>query len=121
MREEQIGHSICEQAKNLLHNFFTDLRTWKISPNQLDDVQNAGDLPKTLQIVGEFLSLKLFKDQKVTRGELEKELRSYQSFTERNRKLMHFAHTFTEFSEGNSKSYYNILFIVMHTRRGNSN
>ena len=100
MRDEQIGYSLCEQAKIHLHSFFINLQTRKISPSQLDDVQNAGELSKTLQIVGDFLTLKLFKDHKVTRGDLEKELRSYHSFTERNRKLLNFAHIFTEFSEG---------------------
>ena len=72
----------------------------QITPSQIENIQNAGEIPKTLKIVKDFLSLRLFSDLQVTAKELEKEIRSYKSFTERNKKLQHFAHTFTEFSEG---------------------
>ena len=110
IQEEKIGRSICEKAYELLHNFFNDLETRKILPSQLEDVLNAGELPKTLQMVEDFLSLKIFSKHKVTIEELKKELKTYQSFTERNKKLQHFAHTFTEFSEGSSiNNYYSAI------------
>ena len=120
IQEEQIGHSICEKAHELLDNFFKNLQARKILPSQLENVLNAGDLPATLQIVKTFLSLQIFSTHKVTTEELEKELKTYQSFTERNRKLLHFAHTFTELSEGSFLINSAIIIYYLY-RRGSSN
>lgn len=117
MGEEKICHILCEMAQNQLLTFFRDLQSRRITPSQIEDVQNAGELSKTLEIVKKFLSLKLFSDQQVTINELEKEIRFYQSFTERNKKLKHFAHKFTEFSAGLLKMLRALL--IDFFRRGN--
>lgn len=121
MCDELICLSICEKAKDDLQKFFQDLQTRAITPSQLEDLQNAGELHNTLQIVNKFLSLKLFSDQHMHAIEnLKQELTTYQLFTERNRKLQHFAHTFSDFSEGNYVliRLYNLL---CNDRGGSSN
>lgn len=90
---------MCEQAKQQLTQFFHDLHTRQITPLVLEDVLNAGESVKTLQIVQSFLSLKLFHVT-VTVEALDLELRAYQSFQLRNKQLQHFAHTFSEFVQG---------------------
>ena len=114
--EEKNCCSLCEQAKGHLLSFFENLKDRQITPIQLEVIQNAGELSQTLKFLKTILSLKLFSNQQVTVDMLEKELNSYQCFTERIKKIKHFAYKFTEFSQG---IYMYIIFkYIIYICRG---
>ena len=98
--EERTAQKICEQAKTHLTKFFNDLNTRQVTPKDLDEFYKAGDFMKTKEIVKSFISIGVFKEHRGALQALELEVSAYSKFKERNKKLMHFAHTFQEFAEG---------------------
>lgn len=98
---------MCTQAVQHLTQFFTHLTTREVTPFELETIINAGELPKTRDIIASFLSLKIFKGHTVKIDVLDQEIEIYQSFKLRNKQLYHFVHTFSQFCEGN----LTILFV----------
>lgn len=98
--EEKAAQRICEQARAHLTKFFNDLNTRQVTPKDLDELYKAGDFVKTKEIVKSFISIGVFKEHREALKALELEVSAYNKFKERNKKLMHFAHTFQEFAEG---------------------
>ena len=98
--EERTAQRICEQAKANLTKFFNDLNIRQVTPKDLDEFYKAGDFMKTKEIMKSFISIGVFKEHRGALKALELEVSAYSKFKERNKKLMHFAHTFQEFAEG---------------------
>lgn len=117
--EERIARHICGQAHAKLLEFFINLRSRKITPKVLDHILNAGDFIKTKEIINSFLSLKLFNEHRIKIEVLDAEVKAYEVFKERNKKLKHFAHIFSELAKGllkkNIVSLYNIyIYYYIH-------
>ena len=108
--EERIVRHICGQAHAKLLEFFINLRSRKITPRVLDYILNAGDFIKTKEIINSFLSLKLFNEHRIKIEVLDAEVKAYEVFKERNKKLKHFAHIFAELAKGLLKK--NIVSII---------
>lgn len=84
----------------MLTSFFCELNTRKITPKVLDDVLKAGDFVENKKIISSFLALSFFSKQEATVEVLEAELKAYDEFKTRLKKIQHFVHTFAEISEG---------------------
>ena len=99
---ERSTQRICDQAIIQLSRLFENLNTREITPNVLDELSKVGDSMKVKKIAESFLNTGFFKESlcKETLLALESEFNTYSMFKERNKKLMHFAHVFQEFSKG---------------------
>ena len=88
-----------------------------VTPKQLDDIKKANEnFDVTKSVIKAFLHLDSFQDvSTLSVSIIEKEIKAYNLFKERNKKLQHFAHIFQEFAQGKE----NMLFI--HTNRINVN
>ena len=88
-----------------------------VTPKQLDDIKKANEnFSITKNVIKAFLSLNSFQVvSTLSVSIIEKEIKAYNLFKERNKKLQHFAHIFQEFARGKQ----NMQFI--HANRMNAN
>ena len=100
--DEQFAIHKCRQAKTMLIGFLRSLEKREIKLKELEEIEKAGNVTEIKDIINSFLSIKSIKKEvpTMTVEVLDCEISAANTFKERNKKLLHFAHVFADFAEG---------------------
>ena len=100
--EEQFAIHKCIQAKTILIGFLRSLEKREMKLKELEEIEKAGNVTEMKDIISSFLSIPSIKKEvpTMTVEVLDCEISAANTFKERNKKLLHFAHVFADFAEG---------------------